>query len=62
MSGWAISSAMLSDFTEPPYWTRTLAAVFAPDRVAIVDRISAHTACASSGVAVRPVPMAQMGS
>ena len=27
MSGWAISSAMLPDFTQPPYWMRTAAAV-----------------------------------
>ena len=57
-----MSSAALAGFTDPPYWMRTVAAASAPASSATVARIDAHTAWASSVVAVRPVPMAQMGS
>ena len=47
---------------EPPYSTRISSATSAPYRSASVARMAAQTASACSGVAVRPVPMAQMGS
>src|SRR5438552_18675658 len=62
MSGSAISSAMLLGFTEPPYWIRAASATAWPCSSATVERIRPHTAWASCGVAVRPVPMAQIGS
>src|SRR5690606_6674728 len=62
MSGWAISSAMLPGFTDPPYWIRTDSPASAPNSEATTARMCAHMACASSAVAVRPVPIAQIGS
>ena len=41
---------------------RTVSAVSAPTSFASVARMSAWTSCAWSGVAVRPVPIAQTGS
>ena len=52
----------LPGFMEPPYSTRISSATSAPYRSASVARMAAQTASACSGVAVRPVPMAQMGS
>src|SRR5262249_8995904 len=46
-SGWAISAAALSGLTEPPYSTGA----------SISDLIRACASCASSGVAVLPVPI-----
>ena len=62
MSGWAISSAMFAGFTEPPYWMRTRRPPASPTTSATTPRIGRTVAWASSGVAVRPVPMAQIGS
>ena len=62
MSGWPISSAMLPGFTEPPYWMRTFAAGSAPNSASTTRRMWAHMFWASSEVAVRPVPIAQIGS
>ncbi len=63
MSGWAMSSAMLPGFTQPPYWTRTAAPASAPRHV---GHHGPDRPCTPPGrprrVAVRPVPMAQMGS
>src|SRR5436190_1473652 len=62
MSGCAMSSLALVGFTDPPYWIRTEAAASLPAARATVARIRLHTDWASSALAVRPVPMAQMGS
>ena len=62
MSGCAISSAMFDDLTLPPYWMRTSAAAAGPAISPTQRRIAAHTSWASSDVAVRPVPIAQIGS
>src|SRR5512132_4680726 len=51
-SGWASSSSAFSGFTEPPYSTGTSSR----------DLMKACAACAISGVAVLPVPIAQTGS
>src|SRR5205085_206970 len=51
-SGCAISSPALSGFTEPPYSTGRSSS----------DLMKACASCASSGVAVRPVPIAHTGS
>ena len=53
---------MLAALTDPPYWIRTVAAASAPAIDARSVRSAPHTACASAGVAVRPVPIAQIGS
>ena len=60
--GLAIELAALDDFTDPPYWMRTAAAPSRPTEPATTARTRAHTACASSALAVRPVPIAQIGS
>ena len=62
MSGWAISSSMLSGLTLPPYRMRTASAAVCPSAVGHLPRTKATASCAISGVAVLPVPMAQMGS
>ena len=62
MFGWAMRPSTLPGFMEPPYSTRISSATSAPYRSASVARMAAQTASACSGVAVRPVPMAQMGS
>ena len=62
MSAWPISSAMLPGFTDPPYWMRTPSAAAAPAVSPTTERTVAHMAWASSDVAVRPVPIAQIGS
>ena len=62
MSGSAINSSMFDALTDPPYWMRTAAAVAASVSWAVFSRIAAQTACASAAVAVRPVPIAQIGS
>ena len=62
MFGWATSIATVPGFMEPPYSTRISSATAEPNRSPSVARMAAHTASACSGVAVRPVPMAQMGS
>src|SRR5262249_12050920 len=51
-SGWTSSSAALSGFTEPPYSTGTSSS----------DLMNECASWAMSGVAVRPVPIAQTGS
>jgi hypothetical protein len=61
-SSWASSSTALPGLTEPPYWMRTPAAASVPAVAPTRARMAAQTAWASSAVAVRPVPMAQMGS
>ena len=62
MSGCDISSAMLPGLTDPPYWMRTAAAASGPKVADTTERMWAHMAWASSEVAVRPVPIAQIGS
>ena len=62
MSGWAMRSAALDALTDPPYWTRIDAAASRPNSSPTCRRMRPHTSWASSGEAVRPVPMAQMGS
>ena len=57
-----MSSAVLVGFTDPPYWIRTDGRRLAPRRPGDRGPDQAHTAWASSGVAVRPVPIAQIGS
>src|SRR5699024_773213 len=58
----AINSAMLPDFTEPPYNTRIPSASSEPYFSVRAERSAAHTSSASAGVATRPVPIAQTGS
>src|SRR5262249_41511393 len=60
MSGWAKSSAALPGLTLPPYWIRTRSPT--PCRPSTRPRMNAWAACAISGVAVSPVPIAQTGS
>src|SRR5512132_2684143 len=62
MSGCAMNSRMLPGLTLPPYWTRISWASPSSYLVASVPRISSTTRPASPGPAVRPVPIAQMGS
>ncbi len=63
MSGWAISSAALAAFTDPPYWIRTAAAASAPFMSADLGPDRSRTPPGRPRrVAVRPVPIAQMGS
>ena len=62
MSGWASSSAAFAGFIEPPYWMRTPCAASSPNSSASTLRMCAWAACAISGVAVRPVPIAHTGS
>ena len=47
---------------EPPYWMVTERATRAPYRLRMMARMAVQTSAACSAVAVRPVPMAQMGS
>ena len=54
--------AALSGLTLPPYWTMTRAAVAAPNCWPSQLRMNAWADWACSGVAVRPVPIAQTGS
>src|SRR3546814_134273 len=58
MSGWPISSLALPGFTEPPYWIRTDSAASAPKAEATTWLTSAHTACASSPLDLRTLPLA----
>ena len=48
---------MFDDFTEPPYSTRTTAAVSSPYFSATNERTSEHTSCASAEDAVRYRPL-----
>ena len=57
-----MSSAMLPGFTLPPYWIRTASPAASPAASATAPRMTAIVASASSGVALRPVPIAQIGS
>jgi hypothetical protein len=61
MSGWAIRASTFSGFTEPPYWMQ-ICWPASPKRTASRPRMNAWTCWAVSGVAVRPVPIAQTGS
>src|SRR5574340_123524 len=61
ISGMENNSAAFDAFTLPPYWITSLSAT-AGSRAAILPRIKAWTACACSGVAVLPVPIAHTGS
>ena len=58
MSGWASSSAAFSGFMLPPYWIRVASRTASGSR----PRMKAWASSAISGVAVRPVPIAQIGS
>ena len=60
-SGIENSSAALLAFTLPPYKMRVAPAILA-SRTPIRARMAAWTSWACSGVAVRPVPIAQTGS
>ncbi len=62
MSACAMISATLPDFTEPPYWMRTLSASSWVYSSASLPRIAAHTSWASSAPQTLPVPMAHTGS
>mmetsp|Transcript_51155 Transcript_51155/g.102583 ORF Transcript_51155/g.102583 Transcript_51155/m.102583 type:complete len:258 (+) Transcript_51155:150-923(+) len=62
MSGHAIKASTLPGATLPPYCTRTAAATAGPNMPERCSRMKACTSWAPSGVAVRPVPMAQTGS
>src|SRR5262245_12981108 len=62
MSGQARRSRAFSFVTLPPYWMRTVSAVTAPWWSRSQVRIAAWAACAWSGVAVSPVPIAHTGS
>lgn len=62
MSGFAMISATLPDFTEPPYWMRTWSATSWEYSSASRARIAAQTSWASSEPQTLPVPMAQTGS
>gem|GEM_PF-4408792 len=62
MSGWRMSSKIEVGLTEPPYWMRTDFAASLPFRRCTVSRTSLQASWASAGVAVRPVPIAQIGS
>src|SRR4030095_14640849 len=57
-----IKPAILSGLTEPPYKIRSDSAAPEECLSAKTRRINAGSSCACSGVAVRPVPMAQTGS
>mmetsp|Transcript_14984 Transcript_14984/g.38019 ORF Transcript_14984/g.38019 Transcript_14984/m.38019 type:complete len:241 (-) Transcript_14984:504-1226(-) len=61
-SGISISASMSSGVTEPPYWMRTPRARSVSYISASTVRMRACASCACSGVAVLPVPIAQMGS
>ena len=61
-SGWANSSAAFLAFMEPPYWMVTARATRAPYSLRMTARMWPQTSPACAAVAVRPVPMAQMGS
>src|SRR5690606_25433558 len=60
-SGCANSAAALSGLQLPPYRIGSEPAILA-SRAAISPRMKAWTACAWSGLAVWPVPIAQTGS
>src|SRR3954454_2161220 len=62
MSAWAMISATLPDFTEPPYWMRTLSASSWVYSSASLPRMAAQTSWASSEPQTLPVPMAHTGS
>ena len=47
---------------EPPYWMVTARATRAPYSLRMTARMWPQTSPACAAVAVRPVPMAQMGS
>ena len=57
-----MNSLMLPGLTLPPYWTRTASPTSAERRSASVALITSTTCPASVGSAVRPVPIAQIGS
>ena len=59
---WAKISFAFSGFTLPPYRMRTCSAMSGVYIAAIFSRMLWHTSPACSAVAVRPVPMAQIGS
>src|SRR5439155_16408638 len=62
ISGCAMNSRTLPALTLPPYWIRTAWAASAVCRPAMVLRIRPITSPASAASALRPVPIAQMGS
>ena len=53
---------MLAALTLPPYCSRNEPDAFGPQISFTCARIAPMTACASDEVAVRPVPIAHMGS
>ncbi len=63
ISGCIINSRILSGLTLPPYWMRTCSALSAPYSVLSTPRIARRMiVLACSPVALRPVPIAQIGS
>ena len=62
MSGCASSSKAFLSFMEPPYRMEIARAFLEEYSLRTTVRMFSQTSSACSGVAVRPVPMAQMGS
>mmetsp|Transcript_8704 Transcript_8704/g.8276 ORF Transcript_8704/g.8276 Transcript_8704/m.8276 type:complete len:262 (-) Transcript_8704:153-938(-) len=62
ISGFEDRLGAVAAVADPPYRIRVFSAASAPAISPIYLRISACVFCACSGVAVRPVPIAQMGS
>mmetsp|Transcript_45132 Transcript_45132/g.109845 ORF Transcript_45132/g.109845 Transcript_45132/m.109845 type:complete len:231 (-) Transcript_45132:393-1085(-) len=62
MSGFSERPGAVFALADPPYKIRVLAATSAPAICPRYSRMEACVSCACSGVAVRPVPIAQIGS
>ena len=62
MFGCAISSSMLEVLTLPPYWIRIASDTSSEYNSLITLRMNPQVSSAISGVAVFPVPIAQIGS
>lgn len=62
MFGWEMSSLAFLAETEPPYYMRTLLETSSETFWVIHCLMKAWAASAISGVAVLPVPIAQIGS
>ena len=61
-SGHPARLAAFFGFTLPPYWMRRASAASTETASATAARIAACISCACSGLATRPVPIAQTGS
>ena len=60
-SGWDMSSAAFSGFTEPPYWMR-IASAASPPRSRRSARIAAWTSCACAALTVAYEPVWAIGT